>query len=485
MKVRKSIFCIILMLLIFSSYAYCDDNKKYKGITITVGVQDASAIGAPAKAHAKTWEKRTGGKVNVLQFPYGKLFNEFNIALTTKSTKYDVLFCASAWAGDFYPYIEELPDYIADDESFDDIHPTYRDRLMKWNGNLIAVTVDGDLFNGYFRKDLFEDTKNREDFKKIFGYDLKAPDTWKEYSDIANFFTGRTSSDGKKLYGSSEAFARGGQQFWDVFSRASAYTNHPDNPGAQFFDPKTMKAQINNPGWIKAVEEYVDILQYCPPEAINFGIVEVRKAFVDGYTAMALDWGDTGQISADPKRSSIVGKVGYFVLPGTNKVWNLKKQSWDKFEKPHKAPFLAFGGWVGVVPKSSLHKEAAWDYIMWYSNPENSLKDVVKSGTGVNPYRFTHFTNIDAWTKAFSKTAASQYLNVLRASLDSPNSALDLRIPGFNDYTESFEIYLTRALKKEISVKKALDTIAVEWEKITDKYGRKKQLEIYRSSMGL
>jgi len=472
--------CLSLFYIPFIGYA-----NSYKNIQITVGVQNVSAIGNPAIAHAKTWEKRTGGIVKVKRHPFKDLFNAFYQSMTQKDPIYDVILFAPGWAGDFFPYLDELPEELADDPSFDDIHPTYRDRLMKWDNQWIAVTVDGDLFNGYFRKDLFENEKNRNAFIKQFHYKLDIPETWKEYHDIANFFTGRKDAKGNVLYGTSEAFAFGGQQFWDVFSRASAYTNHPDYPGAQFFHPETMVPQINNPAWVRTVTEYLDILKYCPPDAIDFDIVKVRNAFISGKTAMALDWGDIAQISADPKRSSIVGKVGFFVLPGTREVWNIKKQSWDKMHRPHMAPFLAFGGWVAGVPKNSKHKDAAWDYIMWYTHPKNSLKDVVTSGTGINPYRFTHFTNIDAWSKALSYQAASEYLSVLQTSLDAPCAALDLRLPGLHRYTRTFEIELTRALKKDISVKTALDNVAQKWDEITNELGRDRQLAIYRSSMGL
>ncbi|KPA17436.1 sugar ABC transporter substrate-binding protein [Candidatus Magnetomorum sp. HK-1] len=476
---------VSLSFMFFFSFHTQAIAKQFEGIQITVGVQNVSAIGSPAIAHAKTWEKRTGGTVKIIQHPFKDLFKNFYQSMTQIAPTYDVILFAPGWAGDFFPYLSELPDELADDESFDDIHPTYRDRLMKWNDRWIAVTVDGDLFSGYYRKDLFENEQNRNDFKKQFNYALDRPETWKQYADIAKFFTGRTDANGKKLYGASEAFAFGGQQFWDVFSRASAYTNHPGYPGAQFFHPETMVPQINNPGWLRAVTEYLEILKYCPPDAINFDIVKVRKAFLSGQTALALDWGDIAQLAADPQKSKIVGKVGYFVLPGTKEIWNIFSQTWNKKTTPHMAPFLAFGGWVAGVPSNSKQKKAAWDYIMWYTNPDNSLKDVVKSGTGINPYRFTHFTNIDAWTKALSRQSASEYLSVLRASLDAPSCALDLRVPGLHQYTRSFEINLTRALKNEITVKEALDTVAKEWEKITDSLGRDSQLKIYRSSMGL
>lgn len=459
--------------------------KDFTGVSIKIGVQNVDAIGSPAKAHAKTWEKNTGGRAEILQSDFSQLFVDYIASLQAIEPVYDVLLFPSAWAADFYPYLAELPSQLRDSEAFDDIHPIYRERLMTWDGKWIAATVDGDLFSGYYRKDLFEDPTNQAFFRARYGYELLAPDTWRQYRDIAEFFTGRRLRDGSHVYGTAEAFARNGQQFWTLFSRASAYTNHPDHPGAQFFDPDTMRAQINNLGWLRAVKEYKEILAFSPPDARNFGIVEARNAFLKGHTAMTLDWGDTAQIAADPIRSKVSGKVGYFVLPGTRKVWNGRLWQWDEMESLYKAPFLAFGGWIAGVPKNSRNPEAAWDYIMWFSNPENSLHDVVTSGTGINPYRFTHFTSIDAWTQALSMTAASEYLDVVRTSLDSQNVALDLRIPGFYRYTEALEDELSVILRGEISTKEGMDHVALAWERITDDLGRESQLAVYRAAMGL
>jgi ribose transport system substrate-binding protein len=74
---------------------------------------------------------------------------------------------------------------------------------------------------------------------------------------------------------------------------------------------------------------------------------------------------------------------------------------------------------------------------------------------------------------------------MLRASLDSPHAVLDLRLPGFFEYTEALEIELERALKREFSPRLALDQVAVKWEQITERRGREKQKAIYRASMDL
>lgn len=458
---------------------------RFDGVEIRVGVMAAPAIGNPAKVHAKTWESATGGKVLIMEYPYDELFDRFKRSLASENGTFDVIFYASPWTGDFFPHLSEVPPKLAAQEALDDILPLYLDRLMKWEGKTVSITIDGDLYLGYYRKDLFEDPVNRAEFKSKYGYDLAPPETWGQYRDMAEFFTGRTSPDGKPLYGTTEPFALGTQQFWGVFSRAAAYTNPPGIQGAQFFDPDTMKAQLNNEGWKRAVQDYVDILRFCPPGSERFGILQTREAFVRGSAAMILDWGDTGQLAADPKKSLVVGKVGCFVLPGAEEVWNYRVGGWEKQERPNKVSFLAFGGWVGGVPANSRQQEAAWDFILWYGSPENSLHDVVNSDTGINPYRYSHFTNIDAWTQSFPRDSAVEYLEVIRLSLESHNVALDLRVPGANEYTTAFEKGVFRAVTREIPVAGAMDQAAAAWEAITDRMGRDRQKGIYRSSMGL
>ena len=432
--------------------------QRFDGVEITVGVMAAPAIGNPAKEHARQWEEATGGKIKIMEYPFGDLFDKFSAALKGEGPIFDVIFYAPQWAGDFFPHLSKFPKELAGHEMFDDILPIYLDRLMKWEGKTISVTIDGDLYMGYYRKDLFEDPANRAEFKSRFGRELAPPETWEQYRDIAAFFHGRRTASGQTISGTTEPFARGTQQFWDVFSRAAAYTNLPDNPGTQFFDPDTMKAQIDNEGWTRAVQDYVDIFRFCPEGSERYGILDARDAFVSGRAAMTLDWGDTGD--ASPPIRAVPPwweRWDIFVLPGTDAIWDYKKRTWVKWQRPHKVTFLAFGGWVGGVPANSRNKEAAWDFILWYGNPENSLRDVVRSDTGINPYRYSHFTNIDAWLKLFSRKSAAEYLDVIRVSFESRNVALDLRIPGFNDYTTVFEKALFQAVTGEVPVRRALD----------------------------
>jgi multiple sugar transport system substrate-binding protein len=462
-----------------------DDGPRFPEAELTIGVMDADAIGGPASVHAKTWSERTGGTVEVVKISFDDLFQRFEDSISGEAPVFDAIFYAPAWAGDFHEHLVPIPAELLDSVYFDDIHDTYRDRLMKWDDEWIAVTVDGDLFLGYYRTDLFEAPENRAAFRSQHGRELRPPDTWAEYRQIAEFFQGRPGPDGNPVYGTAEVVREGNQRFWFLFGRAAAYANHPDHPGAQFFDPETMTPQINNPAWVRAVREYAEILAFTPPEPRDATLGDIRKLFSQGQAAMTVEWSDTAQISADPERSEVVGNVGFFPLPGARKVWNPGAGEWETPGGVHKVPFLAFGGWVASVPKNSDQQAAAWDFILWYGSPENSLRDVVRSGTGINPYRFSHFIRIDAWTEAFSRETASEYLNVLRMSLDSPDAALDLRLPGFFEYTEALETGLTRVFSGEETAQESMDRVAAAWETITETYGRDQQRAIYRTSMGL
>ena len=363
--------------------------------------------------------------------------------------------------------------------AWEDIHPVYRERLMSWNGEIKSATMDGDMHMLNYRADLFEDAKNKEEFKAKYGYDLAAPTTWKQYLDIAEFFNGAHGSK----FGTAEAYKRGGQQFWYFFSHAASYTNNPNYPASMFFDPETMDAQINNPGWVRALEEYKKALDYNPPGALNNGSGDVRPLYAGGSVAMNIDWADSGVLGAT--EGSIKGNVRTAVLPGSTEIWNAKTKAWDKFDKPVASPFLAFGGWQLAVPADSKNQKAAWDFVALTVSPEVSGKAIVTANSGVNPYRLSHYENTKNWETIFTPEEAASYLGAQRASLDSPNVALDLRLPGFNDYTEALEIELSKALAGEEAPQAALDNIAAAWNKITDDLGRDKQLAAYRSSMGL
>lgn len=456
-------------------------DKPYEGVEITFATQTGPYIASALQLAADGWKEKTGGTVNVVEFPWSELYPKIVTSLVSGEKTFDGIAFAPAWLPDFTPYLSPMPEAMRQSEDFQDIFPVYRERLMDWNGQVLSQTMDGDVHTYTYRIDLFDNPEEQAAFEEEYGYALAPPATWQEYLDIAEFFNRPEDN----LWGTAEAFRRGGQQFWFFFSHAASYVNHPDYPGSMFFDPETMDAQINNPGWVRGLEEYIAASKLAPPNALNFSFGEVNAAMAGGQVAQSIGWGDTGVIAADPKQSQIAGNVGSAMLPGATEMWNPETKEWDTFDEVIRSPFMAFGGWQAAVPTSSDKKEAAWDFIEYLTSPEVSSEAVVTGGTGVNPYRSVHVDDPALWSDLFTEREAKEYLSAQEDSIAAENVALDMRLPGYFSYTEVLEIELSKALAGQVSPQQALDTVAEEWNKLTDEFGRDEQRAAYRASMGL
>ena len=60
----------------------------------------------------------------------------------------------------------------------------------------------------------------------------------------------------------------GGFGFYFLGSIATAYAKHPDSP-AFLFEPDTMKPMVNNPAWVRAIQDTLDRRDCQPPDQIN------------------------------------------------------------------------------------------------------------------------------------------------------------------------------------------------------------------------
>lgn len=477
---------LTLILVLGLVAATASGAAKFEGVTLVVGGESGLTINS-VKWFGPEWSKLTGAKIQIVEHPFGSLFEKFMTSFITGTAAYDVIIFPSDWSGDIMGggHLRPLTDYIKTNPDWSDILPLYRERIAAWGGTVYALPLDGDNHILYYRKDILSDPEYKEKFKKKHGYDLAPPETWDQYHDIAEFFNGWDwNRDGKVEYGTVESMGRNGQSYWWFFTRSAAYSCFPGQVGSLFFDTDTMKPTVNDPGHVKGLEDYVKIVKCGPPGMINYQVGDVRADFPAGKAVLAIDWGDIGPMSEDPKTSKVKGKVGYAILPGSRRVWNRQTGQWVTFDKPSHAPFIAFGGWIGGVTKTCKNPDAAYDFLRYLNCKEVSLREVTMGGTGYNPYRASHFSSIEDW-KNLGFTDPKPYLDVIQATISHPNAQLDLRIPGAASYFEVLDMELSRALSGEISPQQALDNVAVEWEKITNKLGREKQLRLYRESLGL
>ncbi len=464
-----------------------DAASACKGETVTIigpagGNVEYFAVGA------KPWEEATGGKVNLNAVPYADLQDKILTAVGTNTYVGDILNIPNGLSGDLMGggYIEPVSDGAKAKMDWDDLYPAYRERQLDWGGVTYAYPWDGDIHFLTYRKDLFGDAKYQEPFKLKYGYDLAVPSTWQQYRDIAEYFSEADWGDGKKHYGFAELPLRKGHGFHGFVSRAVSYAKHPEDP-AFFFDPETMNARINNPGFVEALEDWVTILDYAPPNFLNMGFVENVAAFTSGQVPLNVNWADMGPAVYDPKNSLVNGLAAFAPLPGNSQVYNSKTKQWDKPTSGNTASYAAFGGWVNVVPKTAKQKLCAIDLATFLGTKDSMNKASLASSSGVNPARKSALQDTASWVNSGFKSDADakSYLDAISDVLGNQNMVFQLRIPGYSEYQDAVEVAVSAALAKQASPQAALDDAAKKWEQITDRIGREQQLKYYRESIGV
>jgi multiple sugar transport system substrate-binding protein len=461
--------------------AFGSTLKLHAGETLTVITQNGPPIASAVTNATAPFKKATGADVKLITAPFGDLYTKTLANFVTGGGSYDVILNPSSWLGDYSPYVVDLTDMIKKDTSLRWKDVIYQ-RNGQWAGRQIAMPIDGDNQLMYWRRDIMADKSLSAAFKKEFGKPLAPPVTWDDFMNIARFF-----GDGKHgVYGVAEAYRHGGQAFWYYMSNCVAWVSAPGQKGGLFFNPTNLTPLINDPGHVQGLTNYAEAVKYGPPGMINWDSNEVRQQFKNGAAVLGIDWDDTPIIGELEKGTKVHGKIGTALLPGTKRVWNYKTRRWMNLSKVNRPAWLAFGGWCGTIPKSSHNVALAYKFLSFIASPAFSLKLATGANTGVNPFRYSHFQNVAAWTKAgYPQPDLTLYLAAMKKSDLDPRAVQDLRMPGAAAFQDAVEVGTGKAVSGQSKPKEALDGVASAWNKINNQKGHAKQLAAYRASLNL
>jgi multiple sugar transport system substrate-binding protein len=483
---------LALLFLIASGEKEGGGAKEPKGpVTLSVLTMTGPFISGPIKAHAPEWSAMHDGKYNVeaIEVSFGDIFPKAKQAAMTKSDAFDMLLAANIWMADFvgFGYVIPLDDYLAKVDWYPSDVPEGIVKKNTFHGKTYGLICDNDNQYLFYRKDILGDKKNQANFKKKYGYSYNVPpQTLEELVDVAEFFNNWDwDGDGEKEYGFVRNTKRGGQCYWYSFSWASPYAVVPydkiDTPGIFFFKPETMEPLVNNPGWVKGMQLYAEIgKKGCAP-GLDWDRAAVINEFVLGHVAMAIDWGDIGPHTYSDV-SVVQGKTGYALAPGSKEYYDWRTDKWVKTDKVNYAPVHCYNGWSWFITSTTKYPDLSWDFINFMMSEKISSIDVATPDSGFQPWRISHSENLDSWiANGWDREDARTYIQNTLDVTDNPNSVIDLRIPGASDYFEGiYEPYLTTILSGENTAKQALDQVSKEWEALTDRLGRDKQIEQYQ-----
>ena len=287
---------------------------------------------------AKDYTKETGVEVEVQQIPWSDFETKIKNFWSSKGTDYDMIIGDSQWLGTAAEggHYVDLTDWAKTAVTLDDIEPAALKSYGEYEGKLYAMPCMSDALGFAYRKDLFEDPKNKEAFKAKYGKELAVPETWDDLKNLAEFFT----KPADKTYGLAMFYSKnydGATMGFEPF--LWGYGGDWNN--------------VNTPEAKAGLDMYVSLKKFCPPGGDTFYFDESLKAFQQGQVAIAMNWFAFFPGLVDSTKNKFADKTGYFKLP-----------------QGPKGRFVSLGGQGISVSAYSANQEEAKKFVAWLQKEE-------------------------------------------------------------------------------------------------------------------
>jgi multiple sugar transport system substrate-binding protein len=231
----------------------------------------------PLYARLPEFERRTGRHVEVAAaLPHPALNAQIADEFGDGTAQYDLISTHTKYAPSQQQWLIPL-DGELDRDDLAAFHPRMLD-LARIHGALYGLPRNLDVKLLYYRRDLFEDSREREDYRARTGRELRVPQTWEELRATAVHF-----ARGPDLYG----FAFPGREsglfghFFELHAMA----------GGRLLTASLQPVFEGSAGrW--ALGLLVDLHRRgaCPPETPEWHYDEVAAYFREGRVAMTTDW---------------------------------------------------------------------------------------------------------------------------------------------------------------------------------------------------
>lgn len=469
---------------------------EFEGVELTfMGLNNQNLHNFLFRGFLRSWEEYTGATINWIDLAQADYNARLQQSIATGTVDFDIIEMGAPFEGDTAGrgLLNEMPDWVAELIDMDDYVDYLKAPVGTWDGKTYRVSIDGDTHTFAYRTDYYES----EEFAAAWaeaGNDTPwaVPTTWEAVNAHSKFLAGKTDPlTDLDAHGYLDPLKGwGGFGFYFLENRAAPYVKHPDDP-AWLFDPETMEPRVNNPGWVQAIQDVMDLIATegaYPADQINADPgTTAFSQFLAGTGAMLNWWGDVGS-SARTSDTSVVGDVvGFDINPGSERVYNSMTGAWE--DTPNVAPNNAYIGWgiyvTNRVEGDDLKRKAAWSAAAHLGGKDLSLWASAYP-SGFQPYRNSHF-QFEEWEAAgYDRAFVEDYLGSNADSYNHPNAAIEPRIPGIFQYYSVAEDELAKGFAGEYAgAQETADAIAAAWERITDQIGRESQIALYRASLGL
>jgi multiple sugar transport system substrate-binding protein len=328
-------------------------NVGAQGNTITVLTVEDPFFFALQKVLPQ-FEQQTGIHVNLEAVAYDALHARAVNSFIGHQAGVDVITVDQMWTSEWANngWLVPLDDLIkkdADTVKPQDFIPAVIYSMNEWMGHIFTLPVAAYGQFVLYRTDVF----------KALGLMPPPADpamasgwTWSKYLEEIESVNGKTVA-GQKMYGTVIVGAQ-------PAPITHMYTELAASMGARWFkqfpagSPWNFQPMLNSPENVAALQYYVTLYKYSPPESVNYVWFDAGTAFSKGNIGMFYWWTPYAYLVRKAgymaeKDSPVVGKYGVGLMP----------------QEPGKTQVYSAGGWSLGLNNYSANKDAAWKFIVW------------------------------------------------------------------------------------------------------------------------
>jgi len=417
-------------------------------------------------------------------------------------SKVDLVGLLGTWVPPFVDrgHLLELTDRVLAAEDliqWHDVFPSVWANLRQ-DQRVYALPADGDVITMMYNEAMLREV----------GIEAP-PETWEEWVTVSKLFHGRVIG-GQAVAGSCMVTAKDDLLPSAFFAFAAPFLQTSGPSQGVFFDPVTLAPKFDNEAFRRALLLFREAVEHSMHNLTGEALTYTTSAehFVAkrcplyfnfiGPAKLVVASQDEAPRPGDPLRMALLPGTRHALEGASGKLATCDGKVCPFAENGvNRAPFFAKGGISFAVNNLSSPEEQdlAFKLAAMIMAPEESLHNVLRLESMMDPFRYSHFENIGAPDSPVSREYLArgwkheqllETASVLQAAFEHENGAKDLSISFTMEYLgDKFDGILHNFLERRASVDETVVDLTTMWERLSNDIGRKAQTMVYRRSLGL
>ena len=315
---------------------------------------------------SQLYRQSTGTQIHVSIFSYDSIHELLNNL--DASNTFDMIRLDATWLNWFAKRIYEPFDQIDPDATalMSRMLPGIAAEYGMQDGTLYAVPETPSAQMLFYRQDLFEDNVYQRLYKERYKTELRPPENFREFNQIAGFFTRKLNPASPVAYGTTMTLGNTGVAATEFLTRYFSLTD-------TLFDDQD-RILLQSPEAVQALELLTEDKQFAAPVYCNWWR-DTAKLFAQGDVAMTILFSNYASEMLN-RESRVHTKIGYAMVPGGNAVLG--------------------GGVIGVC-RYSKHKKEAANFIRWLCSEEVSTAMTLLGSVSPCKQTYENYQVIDTY----------------------------------------------------------------------------------------